>query len=170
MKKLIYILPFTALLVILIIKLGIFDARAIRFESFNIQRPLGYNIVKSNHDFIEFSTMCGLKLNCEKDYHFNDKNVTQYFELIFKNIKNDVASVSILKYPKKYQKVLLSSFGSFDRSNEKCHIREEKCTMLHTQTCFEYEILLLEQRIEVSVVSNDKDTTLDIIDNICDFD
>jgi len=162
-------LPFTALLVMLIVELGTFDAYKIRLENFDIQRPLGYKIVKASHDFVELSTACGLKLNCAKYYHFNDKNMTQHFELIFKNIKNDVASVSILKYPNKYQAVLLSSFGPFDRSNEKCYIRQEECTILHTQTCFQHKILLPEQRMEVSVVSNDKDTTLGIIKNICDF-
>ncbi len=168
MKK-INILYFIVILIssmFLLERIGIFTPKKVFVDNITINTPMFYNIELSILEFKELDLSCYMNLKCTQKINLSviDKSVPST-SLIFRNIFNDVLSLSIAKYIKDPKEAMIKGFGEIDLIINECRIKKIQSDSFLCTNCIEYQIL--KDKYHIDMISNKKSLLDKKVNDIC---
>jgi len=146
--------------------MGVFSPKKVIIdEKISIITPQFYSLDLSILGFEKLDLSCYLNYNCSHEIILPNKSSVSSFSLVFKNVFDDLLSISVSKYIKDSKKTMIEGFGKIDLVKNECRVKQIKNDSSLCGNCIEYQIL--KDKYHIDLISNKKELLDAKLNEIC---
>ena len=152
----------------ILVNIGIFSPKKVLIDNdITINTPQ-YSYVKlATLEFKKMDLSCYTNINCTQKITLPNNKSASSFILVFQNIFNDILSISISKYIKVSQEIMIKEFGKVNTVENGCRIKQVNSHNILCEDCIEYQIL--KDNYHINITSNKKELLDKKLNELCEM-